>query len=219
MVNVFSISKASFYLGLIIYYSLDFYYDWRGYYALKNNEAFAVIPKHNSVARISYLASCISGAVFGGAMLLVYFCYIQFHMCTDGGGTGAVRSLAVVESFLSVCELLFKDDIQSILLFLIYHSDPHTKCVSFLTKAFTVCSIVAHLKLFLCFSSNLLLCESGKICVIQFFGCTGSLIFLVFTSLKFSEMQNWLPYNGPTSSNCTRSLTGLPTQTIKSSLF
>ena len=215
--KLISFSKSMFHFGLFGYHAVDFYFDWRGYYALKNNEAFAVVPKGNSIARSFYLISCVLGTIFGLAMMIVYGYYILYHVehvRSSGDYNEPKRVFLNVESFIIVCELLFKDDIQSILVCLIYHSDPRTKCVSFLTKAFTVCSIMAHTKLLLGFSSKLFgigagekfdtKCENKVGSVLGFLGCAGTLVFLVLTSLKFADMQNWLPYDEHSSSNCTR---------------
>lgn len=210
-----AISKAVFYFALISYQVIDIGVDWSGYTAFKSDKPFAVVPKDNSIACGFYVFSCVAGTLFSLLLVIVYGLYILSHLQPEGSSDNSFGFVTNMETVISVCELLFKDDVQSILIFLIYHSDPHTKCVSFITKFFTVCSIMAHTKLLLCFSMKLLGIGKGEEdergginktrCCLAFFGCVGSLVFLVITSLKFAEMQNWLPYDHSLASvNCTR---------------
>ena len=182
------------------YHVADGYFDWLGYYELQNNEAFYAIPKGSTVAEWFFLASCISGTLFSLVMLVVYGYYIIYHlscMCTlDDCSKECNRRFLTKELVVSVCELLFKDDIQSILLFMIYNSGPEKECISHLTKVFVICSMIAHLKLLACFATKLCgfgageKCDSGLKCLFCFLGCIGSVIFLIFTSLYFAEIQN-----------------------------
>ena len=209
--------KAVFSLASITYYVADIYYDWSGYYAFKHNKAFAVVPRNSSVASMFYLISCILGTVFGVAMMIVCGGCVAFYAGSTRVSLSSAEGLGscflTAEFAITVCELLFKDDIQSILLFYIYHSDPDVKCVSSLTKAFTLCSVLAHTKQLVCFVSTLFQDKAygSKIrCMLGFLGCVGSIVFLVFTSWKFADMQTWIeiPGEGDSSGNCTQYVRG-----------
>lgn len=192
-------AKSVFYFGLMVYHIADVYFDWKGYAKLDDKDAFSAIPNGSSVGDGFYLASCISGTVLSLAMLVSYCFYIYFHlscMCTSAEcRKDCDRRFLMLELVVSVGELLCKDDIQSILMFLIYDSGDGQKCVGTLTKVYAICSIIAHLKLLVCFATKLCglgsgeKCDSGVKCVFCFFGCVGSSIFLVFTSLYFAEIQ------------------------------
>ena len=103
------------------------------------------------------------------------------------------RRFAVRELWISVLELLLKDDIQSGILFWVCTSQSSFKIHSRYFIAFSVCSVVAHLKLLICFVTKLCglgaaeegfcddsSCAKRFACVIGFIG---SLPFLVFTYL------------------------------------
>ena len=193
-------AKVIFYFALTVYHCADCFFDWRGYHELYNEGTFSAIPKHNSLADGFFLASCLSGTILSIAMLIAYSYYIKYHvmcMCTsDTCDKECDRRFITLELAISVFELLFKDDIQSVLVFLIYQSGPEKECVSSLTKVFTICSIIAHLKLLICFFSKLCgigageKCDGGVKCLFCFLGSIGSFIFLVFTSLYFAGIHN-----------------------------
>ena len=195
-------AKSVFYFGLMAYHVADTYFDWQGYIKLGDKEAFSAIPKDSALADGFYFTSCITGTFLSIMMLVAYGFYIWFHiscMCTSDqcDKKKCNRHFLMLELGISVGELLFKDDIQSILMFLIYDSGvASSECVSPLTKAFAICSIVAHLKLLVCFVTKLCglgsgeKCDSQIKCFLCVLGCAGSLIFLIFTSLYFAEIQN-----------------------------
>ena len=164
-----------------------------------------------------YLISCILGTVFGVAMMIVCGGCVAFYAGSTRVSLSSAEGLGscflTAEFAITVCELLFKEDIQSILLFFIYHSDPDVKCVGSLTKAFALCSVLAHTKQLVCFVSTFFqekACGSKIRCMLGFLGCVGSIVFLVFTSWKFADMQTWIeiPGEGDSSGNCTQYVRG-----------
>ena len=95
---------------------------------------------------------------------------------------------ALAELVLSVVELTLKDDIQSGLLFWVSTTNKFTKHLSWHSVLFSICSLLAHLKLFICFVTKLFHLGKGKNveddhhrwyfkCCLCVFGCLGSAAF------------------------------------------
>lgn len=101
------------------------------------------------------------------------------------------RRVVKAELILSLLELYFKDDLQSILLFLVYNEHEMTSRPDLLSIVFSVYSIVAHSKLFVCFLTKILgwghgerapKCEDWKF-IVCMLGCLGSVVFQIFNIL------------------------------------
>ncbi|XP_028402299.1 uncharacterized protein LOC114525266 [Dendronephthya gigantea] len=108
-----------------------------------------------------------------------------FLFAENGQNTIKPRYI-LAELFLSVAELVLKDDIQSGLLFWVSRVFTFTHALSWHSLLFSLCSIVAHLKLFICFATKLFRLGEGEAggdrrwdfkCVLCVFGCLGSAIF------------------------------------------
>lgn len=92
----------------------------------------------------------------------------------------------LAELFISVAELVLKDDIQSGLLFWISTEFHFSHPLSWHSLLFSICSILAHLKLLICFVTKLFHLGEGEggsdprwdyKCVLCVFGCLGSATF------------------------------------------
>lgn len=165
------------------------------------------------------LLTCITGGLSSVAMMGLYCYYIYHHlecMCgsdylpvayrADHEGEGMVsllgdpkcrrrsptcnRRVIWFELVFELFELCIKDDLQSFLSFYVFHVDGVSKRPCWQSIAFSVYSIVAHLKHIVCFVTKLCGlgdgesgvgdCENikGWSCVI---GCFGSAVFEVLT--------------------------------------
>ena len=94
----------------------------------------------------------------------------------------------LAELLISIAELTLKDDIQSGLLFWVSTAYAFSGRLSWTSLLFSICSILAHLKLFICFATKLFRLGEGEDtasdqCRWEFkfscsvFGCTGSAVF------------------------------------------
>ena len=95
---------------------------------------------------------------------------------------------ALAELVISVAELTLKDDIQSGLLFWVSIAYHFTKSLNWHSVLFSICSLIAHLKLFICFVTKLFHLGEGEDvrdghlrwdfkCCLSVFGCLGSAAF------------------------------------------
>ena len=114
-------------------------------------------------------------------------------------------------NILPVFEFLLKENVRSILLLLI---DVDVECViSSLTKPFATCSVLAHSKHLVCFTTNLYWCGEEQIrecdscmkCLLSFLRGVGSFFFLILTSSKLTDLKKFVPQLDNVPSNCTQS--------------
>ena len=104
-------------------------------------------------------------------------------------GMNAVNPIyTLAELVISVVELALKDDIQSGLLFWVSTTNNIAKHLSWHSVLFSICSLLAHLKLFICFLTKLFHLGEGENvtdghhrwyfkCCLCVFGCLGSAAF------------------------------------------
>ena len=142
-----------------------------------------------NVYYISYHWDCIKNANYRS---LHYFDG-EYSIISDHGSDNKYnRHFVTLELWVSTLELLFKDDIQSIILFSLYTSQSIVTRPSWHFTAFTVFTVCAHFKLFICFISKLCgcctddesqCCDDDCSCVKTacVFGCIGSAVFLGLT--------------------------------------
>ena len=174
------------YSALIIFNVADVFYDWCEFSELYTKHTFSSMQVENIITTVLLFVSCLFGTLVCLAILRLYGSYIIDHlpyMCTshECKKECGVDDFVDKEFGFSSVELFFKDIIQSIL-FLYYWSLDEKKCVDLLTKVFVMCSILAHIKLSVCFVKNRF-----------WFGFIVSLIFLGLTLFSFIEI-----YNAPT---------------------
>lgn len=155
--------------------------------------------------KVPFLVSCVFGTVSSLIMIRVYIYFIKFHyncICEDCRSSSdhlCYQKSKFSHHFLSVelwialiIELLLKDDIQSYLLFWISKCQlsPSDRSWSSLALWMAVCSVVAHLKLSICFFTKLFnLGVAEKIHYLNgtvkvsacFIGIIGSVLCLHFT--------------------------------------
>ena len=225
--------KIIWYIVLIFYHFCDVCLDWLNCHKLFEDKAFSgvSISTNQLTFEISFVISCATGTVFSIIMAVAYVYYISYHWdCihhanyrsvsySDGeysifGDRGCDkkcnRHFVTLELWVSALELLFKDDIQSIILFSLYTSQSfgYDTRPSWYSIAFSVCSVCAHFKLCICFMSKLCGCGSGEesfcnddcscakafACIIGFIGsalCLGftvvSLVEAVSVRLRFPQ--------------------------------
>jgi hypothetical protein len=174
--------------------------------------------------------SCASGTGCSVVMLIVYGCYICFHWeciqkstyrllknvefqrdsllkCGDDNESKTAicnRHFVLLELVISNIELYFKDSVQSVLLIYMYCISRNDLSSPILPNwrdiFFAVCSIVAHLKLFICFITKVLGLGSGEkmpdcgsykwfLCVIGIIGC---IIFEILSILYLAlALSSW----------------------------
>ena len=169
--------KILFYLVLICYHIGDFFFDWYTFAVLLRDRKFfgvSISTSQEKMIQIPFGLSCLIGTICSFAMIVAYGYYIYYHWyCMNNASYDRVtysddnvwlfpdhrcnkkcdRKFVNLELWISVLELFLKDDIQSGILFWAYYgsqlsaaSNPGRMWIGF-----SVCSIVAHLKLCLCF--------------------------------------------------------------------
>ncbi|XP_029197958.2 uncharacterized protein LOC114963007 [Acropora millepora] len=190
--------KILFYLILICYHMVDFVFDWYTFAVLLRDNKFSgvsISKSEESMIRILFGLSCVTGTIFSFAMIVAYIYYIKHHwQCMKN----ADRQLVNFELCISVLELFLKDIIQSGILFWAYDvsQSSATSNPDSMSIVFSVCSIVAHLKLCLCFLTKLCGWGAGEDCPEEFCACCGkaflciigfggSAIFVVLTGISF----------------------------------
>ena len=136
--------------------------------------------------------------VFGLTMIVVYGYYFKFHCnCIDNGCTVSKhrcdedvnKNVVSRELRISLTELVFKEAIKSGFLFWLYKSGSISSRPTLCSTTFwiAVCSVMAHVKLTICFVTKLCKCGEGETkphgrpkklaCVI---GILGSVVCLCF---------------------------------------
>ena len=150
--------------------------------------------------RILFGLSCVTGTIFSFAMIVAYIYYMKHHWhCMNNASLD--RQLVNFELWISVLELFLKDGIQSGILFWAYDGSQSsaTSNPDWMSIVFSVCSIVAHLKLCLCFLTKLCGWGAGEercaehtlmkatLCITGF---EGSTICLILTAIAVSKEVN-----------------------------
>ena len=213
--------KILYYLGLIAYHGCDIYFDWSNFLELfKDNKVSisgSLISTNNSrLVKIFFVISCVTGTVFSVIMIVAYGYYIEFHWyCINhasyrsanysddeysifsdrGCDKKCNRKFVTLELWVSVLELVLKDDFQSSIL---YYTSQFIKTRPYWRFfAFQACSVVAHLKLGICFLAKLFGCGAGEenccdsgSCVkslASVIGFIGSAVFLCLTVVSLVE--------------------------------
>ena len=192
--------KIFFYVILIVYQTTDVYFDWAVYDELQSDISF--VKNQKNTIGIVFLASCIAGTVMSIIMVFIYGYYIKFHRNFLPSRNAVWRepteinhSMVAMELTVSLCELFYKELIQSSILFITFHSGLKSTCVSRTTKAFTLCCLFADVKLIVCFFTKLCGIGVGEeiksvikalVCSV---GCVGALLSLCFTTLYYSDIQ------------------------------
>ena len=200
-------AKIVYYIILIIYHVFDVYIDWKSLVLIHNNGTFAGASTNNVVVEKLFRLSFFDGCVCSIAMVYVYLYYIIFHLSCICEGCeyekSCNRRFLSAELLFSVLELLSKDDIQSGLLFWVCVSDSISTRPGWQPIALSVCSVVAHLKLGICFVTKLCGCGEGEeepyygSCakpVACFIGMIGSVLFLIFTIAYLVYALSIVPY-------------------------
>lgn len=120
------LGKIFYYVGLILYMVCDTLFDWWTLFDFvrpyADKEEFKV-----DTCNIPFFISSFAGLIINIRMLTVYWHYIKFHWdCFfDGYSERCYKDhlrLNRLELWLSVVELVLKDDIQSVIVYLIYAS-------------------------------------------------------------------------------------------------
>ena len=217
--------KIIYYLGLIAYHGCDVCFDLFIFHKLvKDNTVSGVLISTNSslfhTGKIFFGISCATGTSFSIIMIVAYGSYIKFHWycihhanyrparysdgkCSIFSDRGCDkkcnRTFVTLELWVSVLELFLKDDIQSGILFWIYTSHSIETKPDWQFIVFQACSVVAHLKLCICFLTKLCGCGAGEECcdgscckilasVIGLIGFViGSAVFLCLTVVSLVE--------------------------------
>lgn len=215
-------SKILFYLILICYHMVDFVFDWKTFDALLRDNKFSgvlISKSEESVIEVLFGLSCVTGTIFSFAMIVAYKNYIKHHWhCMKNASFDVVhysngnvwfspdirgdkkcdRKLVNFELWISVPELFLKDIIQSLILFWTHKGSQSsgTSIPDSMSIVFSVCSIVAHLKLCLCFFTKGRRwvageerfgedCVRGIKAILCITGFVGSAICLILTAVAF----------------------------------
>lgn len=218
--------KILYYICLIAYHGCDIYFDWSNFHELFEDNKVSIsgsLISTNSSLRTSlvktfFVISCATGSLFSIIMIVAYGYYIKFHLyCIYHASYRSVsyshgefsifsnrgcdekcnRTFVTLELWVSVLELFLKDDIQSAILFSIYNSQLIKTKPYWCFFAFQACSVIAHLKLGICFMTKLCGCGAGEetccdsgSCVKSFasvIGFIGSAVFLCLTVVSLVE--------------------------------
>ena len=170
--------KIFYYLVLIVYHGCDIYFDWSNFCELfeDNTGSGILISTNSSLVRSFFGISCGTGSVFSIIMIVTYVYYITFHwyclyhasyrsaLYSDGEFSifsdrrcdkVCNRTFVTLELWVSVLELFLKDDLQSAMLFWIYTSRLIKTKPYWHFFGFQACSVIAHLKLGICFMAKL----------------------------------------------------------------
>lgn len=191
--------KIFFYLVLIVYHAVDVYYDWAVYKESSTDNW--ITREDNLITGAVFLGSCIAGTATSILLGVIYGYYIKFHRSflpnrNDYEPLHMNHRVITMELTISCCELFLKELIQASILFTAFKSSLPTTCVSKTIKAFTVCCLMANIKLLVIFYSKLCGLGVGEevksiikalVCCV---GCSGALLGLWFTALYYSEIKN-----------------------------
>ena len=160
--------KIGYYASLLFYYGYDADMDWYSYHLLYDNKQMCAVE-------FLFCFTCAFGSVMIIPLVAVYVYYIWYHLycilfadyesvpykedaCTIRGRERQCdkkcnRHFVWLELLFSMLELLFKDGIQSGIVFSLYNSlDSSLARPSW---HFIACSIGAHVKLIACFFTKL----------------------------------------------------------------
>ena len=179
--------KIGYYASLLFYYGYDAYLDWQYSYHLPYDN------KQISAVEFLFCSSLALGSLMVIPMVVVYAYYIWYHLycifnvdyesvpykedaCTICGRDRQCdkecdRYFVCLELMFSLLELLFKDGIQSGIVFLLYNS-----LESSLARPswhFIACSIGAHVKLIACFLTKLFGFGEGEEVWFNAYDCGG----------------------------------------------
>ena len=177
--------KIFYYLVLIVYHGCDIYFDWSNFCELfeDNTGSGILISTNSSPVKILFGFSCGTGTLFSITMIVAYRYYIKFHWyCIRHASYQSVkysddevsissdrgcdkkcnRKFVTLELWVSVLELVLKDDFQSGILYWIYTSQSIKTRPGWQSIVFQTCSVIAHLKLGICFMAKLCGCCAGE---------------------------------------------------------
>jgi hypothetical protein len=182
--------KIAYYLALIGYHVADIVFDWIEFGSEVCDQGhFAGVPTNSTAVKGILGFSCGVGSLCSLAMVGVYLYYIDFHWkcsqnssyclinnarltrdrllkCSDDNQTRTPvcnRHFVFAELVISNIELYLKDDLQSVLLIYISQKDPSSVILpDWRDILFAVCSIVANLKLCICFTTKVFGRGSGE---------------------------------------------------------
>lgn len=211
------LGKILYYVGLIFYLVCDSLFDWWNFFLLfADNEDF-------KVENFLFFFSSFFGLIINIYMLKVYGHYIKCHWdCFFDGYPECFGKdhlcLNRLELLLSVVELVLKDDIQSVIVFVIYASNLTGSRPGWYFIVFSACSIFAHFKRCVCFIAKLCGCGKGEEdtykdsfikCIACSTGLLASIVFLFFTILSLP-----ICYDGKSCILYIVSLTPTETKTL-----
>jgi len=215
--------KIFFYLVLICYHVGDLVFDLYTFVVLLRDHKFSGVSISESqehTIQILFGLSCITGTICSFVMIATYAYYVDYHCyCMNNASYDLVnysngaawfsldhrcdkkcnRTFVKLELWISVLELLLKDGFQSGILFWVYNGSQSSAASNpgWMSIAFSVCSIIAHLKLCLCFLTKLCGCGAGEDCedalkkaISCIFGFGGSAICLFLTAAAFVNEVN-----------------------------
>lgn len=211
------LGKTFYYVGLILYMVCDSLFDWWNFVRLyADKEEF-------KVDKFLFFFSSSVGLIINIYLLRVYGHYIKFHWdCfLDGYCVRPCKDhlrLNRLELLLSVLELVLKDDIQSVIVFLIYASHLTGSRPGWYFIVFSACSIFAHFKRCVCFITKLCGCGKGEEdpyedscikCIACSTGLLASAVFLLFTIMSLPicyDGKSCVPYIASLMSGETKTL-------------
>ena len=213
--------KILFYLVLIAYHGCDVYFDWSNFLKLWEDNTLSgiLISTNSSLAKIFFFISCCTGTVFSLIMIVTYGYYITFHWyCIHHASYRSARyshgefsilnhrecdkkcdrTFVTLELWVSTLELVLKDDFQSGILLWICTSHFIKTRPSWYFIIFQACSVIAHLKLGICFMTKLCgygageeepCCDNScaKSCIASGIGFILSAVFLGLTVVSLVE--------------------------------
>ena len=166
MESLCCLGKIFYYVGLILYMGCDSFFDWWNWW---NYSSLCADKEEFKVNNFLLLFSFFVGLVINIFMLWVYGHYIKFHCdCfLDDDSEGLYKDhlrFNWLELCLSVLELVFKDDIQSAIVFRIYASQLYLtgSRPGWYFVVFSVCSIFAHFKRCVRLITKLCGCGEGE---------------------------------------------------------
>ena len=183
------LGKIFYYVGLILYMICDSSFDWLNFFRLYADKVEIKLDT------VLFFLSCVVGLIINMCLLMVYGHYIKYHWdCFRKGYCVCPYKdhlcLNRLELWLSVVELVFKDDFQSVIVYLIYASHLTGSRPGWYFIVFSVCSIFAHLKRCVCFITKLCGCGKGEDegscikCIACSIGLLASAVFLLFTIMS-----------------------------------
>ena len=186
------LGKILYYVGLILFVVCDSFFDWLNFFCLYADK------EEIKVDTLLFMLSCFVSLIINMWLLRVYEHYFKFHWdCfRDGYCVSPCKDhlrLNRLELWLSVLELVFKDDFQSVIVYLIYASHLTGSRPGWYFIVFSGCSIFAHFKRCVCFITKLCGCGKGEddpyegsciTCIACLIGLLASVVFLLFTIMS-----------------------------------